>query len=193
MTQSKTRRKKRSNPINNIRIHEPSIEGDVQRYTKDFAKLQREWYEKLAQDAVKNTTKGFVDIEYEGYARTDASCAPLKTPSAPDQSLGDRGLTYHFYNLLSNFLTHNPRYGTFRCRVICRLFVAGVSYRKILKDPTVLKLIEDKRIKKFSLFIVFQTVNKFKEQAMLWNRENPEGLEYAEVLDAAEDAEGGEA
>ncbi len=132
-------------------------------------------------------------MEYVGHGRLDASVAPLKTSSSPDQSLGDLGITYHYYNLLRNFLTHNPRYGTLRDRAICKLYVAGVSYRDIVKHTSIVKLIETKRIRKFSVFIVFQTVGIFEKVALTWNRENPEGLDYAEVLDAAEDAKGGEA
>lgn len=184
-----TKRRKRKNPklaLNAIKIHAPSNGTDELRYTKEFSKLQREWYGKLEAD-------GFEDLEYVGHGGLDSSAAPLKSSTAPDQNMGDLGLTYHYYNLLSNFLTHNARYGSVRDRAILRLYVAGVSYRKILKHESVIKLIESGKVKPFSVFIVFQTVKEFVAEAMLWNKTNPEGLEYRDILDAAEDAEGGEA
>lgn len=168
-----------------IKIHQAGS-TNAPRYTKEFSKLQKEWYAKLE-------ASGFEDLEYVGHNGVDASAAPLKTSSSPDQSIGNLGLTYHYYNLLSNYLTHNPRYGTIRDRTIVKLYVAGVSYRKILKSSEVLRLIENGKCKPFSVFIVFQTVNSFVQDALLWNKVNPEGLEYSELLDAAEDAEGGEA
>lgn len=168
----------------------------VDKKSKEFTKLQNEWYAKLKDEGFNDLeytckTSGAVDI---GMFKGGENEAYVKKQYRLQSSQ-----TLHFYNLLSNFLTHNQSYGILdidngeasdiRNRYICQAYVEGKSYRQIIKLWNKTYYLS----KGFSTIVVFAVVNKFIKEAKAWNKESPEGLEYKDLLDAAEDAVGGEA
>jgi hypothetical protein len=163
------------------KLHQPAQPNK----DKEFIKLQNKWYEKLARE-------GFEDIEVvsKQTGNTDPGLIMgSETHLKKRIRAGGMDSTIYFYNMLENFLTHNPKWSRLsRELFISKHYAAGVSYRQIVK----LWCARHGHRKKFSVFIVFGTVKKFVELALTWNKTNVEGLTYQAKLDELEELDGGE-
>ena len=154
----------------------------------NFVALQAKWYKKLKDE-------GFEDIERISPGGHTNESIMEKSDGNLKKTLRAHGVSgienrQKFYSLISNFLAWNPKWTECRRSLfIMEQYEAGLSYRKILK-------LWAKRYPKrrpFSVFVVFQTVRRFLPICMQWNRSHPEGLEFKESMDLAEQLEGGNA
>ncbi len=130
--------------------------------SKDFIKLQKQWYKKLKDS-------GFDDIEFTDHATgLGQNSAYLKRPSAYLAKKYNKQ-TDKYYSLFRNFLT----FGTFTSKIdknIALWHSEGVSYRKIVK------LIAKTHRMRRSLFYVFTKIKKLQRQMIEFNRTHPEGM-----------------
>ena len=134
-------------------------------------KLQKKWYKKLAKE-------GFEDLEAFG---ADGEALPLmrgKNASHLRAKQHTMSETRHFYNLLTNFLTHNAQWTRDPfARNVAVWYAAGVGHLKIIEKGRASKRLRKHKIK-FNLFTVHKTIKKFCTLACYWNKSHPDGLDY---------------
>lgn len=131
--------------------------------------LQKLWYSKLK-------SSGFKDLEafdangepYKDKLQVKALCN-IAADYRPDKA--------YYYSRLINYLTHNPRWASnHKVRAaIARLYVTGLSYRKISSQLRAQGL-------KLSIWSVHKSVKIFEAKAIVWNCTHPEGLDFQSDL-----------
>ena len=140
---------------------------------QDFARLQRQWYAKLAED-------GFEDLEWVNH----------KTGTGHDSGFlkGSliSGKAYHpgrdlYFQLAANYLTHcrNLRNRPYH-RYIWKLHTEGLTYDEI-------ELKAKKRYKNAtSKYTLYYEIKRLAQLCYRWNATNPEGLLVKRAEDRAE-------
>lgn len=156
--------------------------------TKDFKKLQAEWYGKLRE-------RGFDDVEVYPIERYSDKMQKKYTQNlvSPYLKRGDAAFyaqkspeTALFYQILTNYQTHTRQ----KTRIhgdMLRLFIAGKTYRQITKAiqskytpeqaGKILSRIfkRSRKTHKLSIFFVHTHLKRTIERALEWNRTDPRG------------------
>jgi hypothetical protein len=127
----------------------------------EFLKIQKEWYGKLEKD-------GFEDLEFTDLKTGNTKSDYLKV--ALPKSTKDRAESLElYYALFRNFLTHVTIHdGIDDC--IVRYHSQGLGYQDIVKK------LNSKYKKKFSVSIVPQRLRRIKKLVMNWNNTSQHGL-----------------
>ena len=139
---------------------------------KKLLKAQKKWYAKLRK-------KGFSDLETFGANGEAQDLLRGKNSAHLRAKLPTMSETRHFYNLLTNFLTHNKWYmqrHKFE-KYVARWYAAGQGHLQIIANGKNSKFLKSES-SRFNLFTVHQTIKKFVTVARDWNRRHPEGLDY---------------
>lgn len=138
------------------------IPSNVDIGTKDFIKLQNQWYKKLK-------SSGFEDIEWlDKSTGLGQNSDFLKDPDQM-KTKAYKSETEFFYQMCTNFMTH-VKIEPARLRYLFKLYSEGMPYRDIRKALV-------KRYRKYvSLYFVFYHVKRLKEQMFHFNKTHPEGL-----------------
>ena len=136
-----------------------------------FRRLQEKWYNKLRD-------KGFADIErYDAEQGNKHICELINWQKRGWQRRLES--TREFYQCLTNFITHNPRFythpETYPIRVAAKLYEKGHSYSEVANE-----LYKRGLIKSPNKAYAHKLLKPFIAKVMQWNKENPEGLFYAE-------------
>lgn len=129
-----------------------------------FAKLQSEWYKRLAAD-------GLDDIEWHDSSTGKGQGSPyLKRPDQMRMK-HSKPASFEFYRLCACYLEHRNWKGTATGdKLIWEMYTDGITYRKILRA------LEAKLGKRRSLFYVHGRIQSMRTHMQSWHREHPEGL-----------------
>lgn len=162
-TQSTKAPKKRKNSKTQSTI-EPKLRS------KEFYKLQAEWYAKLKSE-------GFNDLErFTNVTESHDANRLLNGQSMRSIALKKNWeSTYHHYSRMRNFVTHCPRWaGPDAVRsLVGRLYSEGVSFREIVNETKRLGLKSN-----MNKWHVHHMVKDFVLKATLWNQRDPRGLDF---------------
>lgn len=129
--------------------------------TKEFAKLQQQWYAKAAE-------AGLTDIEWVDHATGRGQDSPhLKGSLA-------LGKTYHvgretYYQMATTYLHHCKALRGYR-RFIWKLHSEAVPYEQILQQ------VKLNYTHPPSIYTLYYDIKKLAELCYAWNRTHPEGL-----------------
>lgn len=136
----------------------------------EFLKLQEKWYKK-AEDS------GFNDLEYINFKTGTGQDDLFKRKANALLRSRLHQNSFHYYSLLTNFITHNQFYkgkGS-TANFVAKLYAEGIPFRTII-----LKAQEEKKKFASSLHLkaIHVIVKQFVKDALKWNKEHEEGLEY---------------
>jgi hypothetical protein len=142
--------------------------------SKKFKDLRNKWYAKLNKE-------GFEDIEIN---RTDGSSfeyPALRNPGYKWETF-EKKYNVHIFNhfrACRNFLSHAQFASTFD-KQVWQMYTEGVSIRKIAQHFC-------QNGQQLSAFPIFRKIKELKIQMLLFNKYDPEGLEY----EASEESDNG--
>jgi len=133
--------------------------------SKEFRELQAKWYKKLSED-------GFDDLEWtDNKTGIGQNSGYLKrSRSHIDPVHADFAETY--YAMCRNWLSHSPKIKKYE-RFIFELHSEGIGYREILTQ------LKKKLNIKRSLFWLCNLMQKLKNDMIIWNQTNHEGLQVS--------------
>lgn len=137
---------------------------------KEFAALQKEWYDYLKH-------KGFEDIEWvdhrTGYGQNSDN---LKSPSSYVAKQYDPAVE-EYYRKCRIYLEHGE-FESKLLRYVFQLHTEGLSYRKIAKEVRKRKQWFGRTI---SIFWISQHLNELLDYIEYWHYMNPMGVNYPDT------------
>jgi len=130
---------------------------------QDLKTLQKIWYNKLKDTGFNDLETADYNGNLDGLLNNKGSQALSRIAKAFNREQET------YFRRLTNFVTHNPNWaGNKTHNLISRLYINGVSYRKMLPQLGV----------KLSVWSVHKVIKRLKSLAVTWNKVNPEGLDF---------------